>query len=1425
MVRGKSSPRFSLSKSNSSDGPALISSSCGSSLNKLSVAAGDQDKSSVHVSKKVSALKFAQELEQVGIYSYCFEGSLSQEAFKGWVATNWVREKKLKVVTTRPVGPSAFVTVCETKDCRDRALQSRVAQLRSALVVHYPWKPQVDDPQYSPDEKPTAVEILSFPTCSKDLLSEVFEAIAPILKISSAAKSLTVENPRATLLWDPSKKRPTVVTLAIERDDSDLRACMLQLPVRFLDFLSPAQDTGPQHFHSDSHRTEPPVNRDPSPKANKPQTSSKGSTSPSPQPTNPHGPNFSEVPPAPIIVEVTDSDEVLADQQPSEPQQRNNSEGSSLRAILAARRRERRSSSEDHTRGAKRQISNSSHSTVNTSAKRRRGTPKPDSETHISAERLRFLVSTVTTDYLVLAADAHGRSGGVAILVHKSCNVEEWKAVSHRVITATIVINRVRIPLVNIYSPVEGDLRRTFWGELLASLIKRGYLFLGDWNVVEDPSDSSSKSNWLSRHETVPFLTFKNTFHLHDVRNYEGEHLGPAFTRFQLKDGRPVWSALDRFYLPLSLLGGFHVMTVHHPDFPLSDHLPVSLLLSGSQTLTAKPHRSLFFKVDPQVLGKDEIRSSIPQIWERHRAGSPLDSPEKFFAAWLEVRGVVKEAQYQDSLLLSTLDSKKKQLSLLVSSSRHPDLHEYGHLAEEVRRLEALREHKIRLWTKDKFIAEGESNSAYYLRRFKARCLRGRVHSLRHEDGSIARTQTEIVNEVHNFYSKIYSKPVETEQMLADRRRLIGTLSPVISPAQRMLLSEAPSFLEFSDILKSSPRGKAPGPDGFSYEALSELWATTGHDYTMMMQNCWSSASFPACLKEGIIKLIPKDLRPESLHQWRPIALLNAHYKLLAKVIAIRLALILPLVVPVQQEGFIKGRNVQACLLNVLLTQDLLRKNGKQVGFLMLDLEKAYDRLSQDFLWEVLQQLGFGDSFIAVLQDLSRDATVRVQVNDVLSPDFPIQRGVRQGCPLAPLLFALSSIPFILAVQTAASKGLIKTLKLPSGFSLDVVALADDTAAFLALEESTFAEFFRILDGFQSAWGAKINLRKSKVLILGKYSQPPLWLQQLPIQLMSRHEPTRYLGIPLANSLRPQAVWMQVVAAVSGKVQSLNDKQVSFEGRCALLRFLVQSKLSFAISILLLRNSHAKTLRSLFRSFLWGLSSSGKPKTPLVAWDFLAAPVSHGGLGLWDLQELLVWKPQVLAIPESMSAPAALTLLRKAGVFSAADVDMLRGWAARASNWAECTILLSEEVDGGPTFRQKLQSFVSSAGTFHFSPGEWVLLGSDIASSCNFPVPVGKAYAILVSQHLVARTRELNCKWGLFWTSQQWEGIFRIIWSKGLPNRDSISLWRFLFQAFFTTSKGTLLGHTDITYIKCGCEGESVTHALAMCPNRASFWS
>jgi hypothetical protein len=80
-------------------------------------------------------------------------------------------------------------------------------------------------------------------------------------------------------------------------------------------------------------------------------------------------------------------------------------------------------------------------------------------------------------------------------------------------------------------------------------------------------------------------------------------------------------------------------------------------------------------------------------------------------------------------------------------------------------------------------------------------------------------------------------------------------------------------------------------------------------------------------------------------------------------------------------------------------------------AMVFLDFEKAYDRISRSFIFDVLDRMGFGPNFIGAMRLLHQDTIARVMVNQHLSPLFDVTSGVKQGCPLAPLLFAIATQP------------------------------------------------------------------------------------------------------------------------------------------------------------------------------------------------------------------------------------------------------------------------------------------------------------------------------------------------------------------------------------------------------------------------------
>lgn len=75
---------------------------------------------------------------------------------------------------------------------------------------------------------------------------------------------------------------------------------------------------------------------------------------------------------------------------------------------------------------------------------------------------------------------------------------------------------------------------------------------------------------------------------------------------------------------------------------------------------------------------------------------------------------------------------------------------------------------------------------------------------------------------------------------------------------------------------------------------------------------------------------------------------------------------------------------------------------------LSLNVDKAFDRLNWDYLWKVLGKFWFDEKFINMIRIIYDNPSAIIATNGLQSQPFDILRGTRKGCPLSPVLFALS---------------------------------------------------------------------------------------------------------------------------------------------------------------------------------------------------------------------------------------------------------------------------------------------------------------------------------------------------------------------------------------------------------------------------------
>ncbi|KAL3691402.1 hypothetical protein R1sor_005053 [Riccia sorocarpa] len=278
-------------------------------------------------------------------------------------------------------------------------------------------------------------------------------------------------------------------------------------------------------------------------------------------------------------------------------------------------------------------------------------------------------------------------------------------------------------------------------------------------------------------------------------------------------------------------------------------------------------------------------------------------------------------------------------------------------------------------------------------------------------------------------------------------------------------------------------------------EILRLGWEFLKEDCFLMVRCFWSKKKLVGKDTKGVIKLIPKNDRKHLLQNWRPITLLTMTYKIIAKVMAIRLREMLLGLIDTQQTVFVAGRNIIDNILSLRLGQEWAQVTEHDVIFVKLDFMKAYDRVAHGFLWDTLSAMGMGMESVDRIKGLVEGGKSEMHKNGSFTEEITIGRGVRQGCPLAPLLFAMTTQPLMRALREEERSGNIRGLNIGEGHSLLHQLFTDDTGICITAEEHQFDNLKEVIREFESASGACLNLQKSIVMLL-KPSQPLAWMSQ-----------------------------------------------------------------------------------------------------------------------------------------------------------------------------------------------------------------------------------------------------------------------------------------------------------------------------------------
>jgi len=157
-------------------------------------------------------------------------------------------------------------------------------------------------------------------------------------------------------------------------------------------------------------------------------------------------------------------------------------------------------------------------------------------------------------------------------------------------------------------------------------------------------------------------------------------------------------------------------------------------------------------------------------------------------------------------------------------------------------------------------------------------------------------------------------------------------------------------LLEVQEAIRDLSLGNASSDDGIPTDFFKFCEDAVQSDLLATVSEALCEGELSREHNKGIIALIPKGGDTSLIKNLRPITLLNSFYKVVAKVLARRLQIILPEIVRPNQNGFVQGR----CIIdNIFMAQEAMsyaKESGQDLVLLLLDFEKAYDRISWSFV-------------------------------------------------------------------------------------------------------------------------------------------------------------------------------------------------------------------------------------------------------------------------------------------------------------------------------------------------------------------------------------------------------------------------------------------------------------------------------------------
>lgn len=548
----------------------------------------------------------------------------------------------------------------------------------------------------------------------------------------------------------------------------------------------------------------------------------------------------------------------------------------------------------------------------------------------------------------------------------------------------------------------------------------------------------------------------------------------------------------------------------------------------------------------------------------------------------------------------------------------------------ELRQMEATKGASIRAGIK--WVEEGERNTKFFLSLEKYRSACNTIYKLKDSNGGKpVEEEDKIMGHIYEHFKRVYeqtesNKPDETNRFTENIEL------PELTDFDRQALDQKITIDELVSALNKMKNGSSPGTDGIPVEFYKTFWKLLKDPLMDAYQYSFRTGLLSFSQRRSVITLLykGKGLDREEIKHWRPISLTNVDYKILAKTLALRLQKVIAEIIHPNQMGFVKGRDISMLLRNLDDVIEYAKATQWPGIVLSIDYKAAFDTVSTSLVIHALRKFGFGDTFVGWVKTLLAGRLSCIKNGGNISRDFEVQRGVRQGCPLSPLLYIVAVELFALKVR---QDGRVKGFSVPGANSqLKILQYADDTSFFLK-DLIDFREILSRIKEFSVISGLHLNKDKSTAICPGSPNEYGNSFENITFRTE-----VRILGVCFSAFQKAQENkenWESKIEALEKMICVWSKRNLTILGKIYLVKSFGLSLFIYLMQSIGVTPSILNRISKTIFNFIWKKRHSNKRAFEKIKRSVMYGEYAEGGLNvpnIFDIQNsfYLCWIEKLL---------------------------------------------------------------------------------------------------------------------------------------------------------------------------------------------------